>query len=242
MEDEFEKILKDHFTDPAPIVFIIGRHGRGKTDFSLYIAEKLLEMGLVHEVGTNIKVETEDPRIKHITNLYHLKNWLKSSKKRKLFILDEAGIHIDARNPLGKLNKEIRHLAFLLRKYRAKLILVSQRAKDIESTFRDTAMWLATFQKLSKKTALLISNIYGSDEPILLEDIPPTSLKYDTYDIAPFSTEPTEFEPQSEAQMLLKMWAIDNMSFRQISRQTGMPTPTVIRYVKEAVKNLLVNM
>ena len=236
--DELDEILAELFTKPAPIVFITGRFGYGKTDFALYIADRLLDMGLVKEVGTNIKVF--DDRFKRITNLYHLKNWLRGSKSKKLFILDEAGIHLDVRNPLGKLNREIRHLGFLLRKFRAKLILVSQRAKDIESTFRDTDIWLATFYKLSKSRALLFSNIHL--EPILIEDIPRTNVKFDTYDIAPFSTEPTEFEPQSEAQKLLKMWAVDDMSFRQISRQTGIPTQTVIRYVKEAVRNIIATL
>jgi len=135
--DDPEKVICRLFRDPAPIVFITGRHGRGKTDFGLLIAEILLENGIIKKFGGNIKVlDAKGYDYTYITNLVRLKRWLKKSKMmHKAFILDEAGIHADRRNPLGRLTREFRYLGFLVRKYRCKLILISQRSKDVESTF-----------------------------------------------------------------------------------------------------------
>jgi len=113
-----------------------------------------------------------------------LKHWL-LDRKKKLFILDEAGIHIDTRNPLGRINREVRRIGFLLSKFRGKFIFVSQRSKDIEGTFRDTDIRLATFKKLNKKTLMLYSNVF--QEALYITDIPKTNVKFDTYDIALFT-------------------------------------------------------
>lgn len=234
--NQAEKIICRIFGYSAPIVFIIGRYDFGKTDFSLLTAETLLKYGLIHKVGTNIKIK-DNPHFDYITNVPILKRWLSQDRSKKLFILDEAGIHVDTRNPMGKINREIRHLGFLLRKFRAKLIFVTQRARDIETTFRDTDIWLATFRKLSKKRVLLYSNVL--DVPIVIENIPRTSIKFDTYDIALFGTDATDFEPQSREQEILKAW-LEYGNFTKVARMFNIPhTTQVVRIVREQVKNLL---
>jgi len=225
--NEPEKIICNLFKYPAPIVFIIGRYDSGKTDFSLRIAETLLKNHLVHKVGTNIKIKN-NPNFDYITNVPKLKRWLSQDRSKKLFILDEAGIHVDTRNPMGKINREIRHLGFLLRKFRGKLIFVSQRAKDIETTFRDTDIWLATFHKLSKKRAVLFSNIH--DAPIVFENIPRTNIKFDTYDVALFGSEATDFEPETREQAMVKAW-LDCANFRKVARQFGIPHTAQAKYI-----------
>jgi len=235
------KAIRDLFSDPAPIIFITGHHGFGKTDFSLYLAEQLLNMGMVDEVATNIR--TEEPAIKFISDLCTLKLWLRHSKKPKLYIFDEAGIYLSSRRPLSKLNVDVLHEVLKARKYRAKLIFISQRSRDIESAIRDTDIWLATFKKINKTTAELIANLPQPEYwfPIRFKNIPPTSIPYDTYDIAPFTLRPEQLQPESEEQRLLMMWIEDdNISFRQISRLTGIPVTTVIRWIKQAVRELVV--
>ena len=179
--NEFKYILEELFKQPAPIVVIEGRMGSGKTDFALFLAECLLNWGIIDEVATNIKVY--DERFKRISSLSELEAWLRSNKKRKLFILDEAALYIDARNPLSAMNRKFRHFVFTLRKYNAKLIAIAQRAIDMESAVRE--LRLATFTKLSKKYAILTSDLLA--DPIELYDIPRTSIKFDTFDIAEFN-------------------------------------------------------
>ena len=234
--NEPEKIICNLFKYPAPIVFIIGRYDFGKTDFSLRISETLLKNNVVHKVGTNIKVK-DNPSFHYITNVPRLKRWLGQDRSKKLFILDEAGIHVDTRNPMGRINREIRHLGFIIRKFRGKLIFVSQRAKDIETTFRDTDIWLATFRKLSKKRALLYSNVHVV--PIVIEDIPRTTIKYDTYDVALFGSEATDFEPETQEQAMVKAW-LDSANFRKVARQFNIPhTAQAKRIIVNELKSML---
>lgn len=232
-----ERVICSLFRYKAPIVFITGRFGFGKTDFSLLIAEILLRHGIIKKFGSNIKVENCD-RFTYITNLVRLKEWLYPKHIHKLFILDEAGINVDRRNPLGKLNRQIRYMGFLLRKFRGKLIFISQRSKDIESTFADTDIWLATFKKLSKTEALLISNVH--DEPYYLHGIPKTSLEFDTYDIAPFTTEPefNELEAKSFERKILYEW-LKYGNYGKVAKIHGLYTQQVKRIILEQVKMLL---
>ena len=87
---------------------------------------------------------------------------------------------------MSKLNVEIVKLAHLLRKYRCKMIFITVRAKDVDSSIRDPELLTCEIEKTSKKTAIL--KIDGYDT-ILLRNIPPTTIKFDTYDIAYFSFE-----------------------------------------------------
>jgi len=235
---EAEDVICELFRYPAPIVLITGRMGSGKTDFALLIAEVLLENGVVDEVGTNIRVE--DPRFRRINSVESLKKWLVSSRKRKLFILDEAAVHIDSRRPMARMNRELRHIAFLLRKYRGKLILVSQRGEDVESTFRAPDLWLATIKKLNKKAALVVSDIWNY--PILFQDVPRTSIRYDTYDIAPFELEERDAEALSllESQFpALYLWA-QGHSFQQVAERLGLSTRTqAMRIARREAQALL---
>ena len=177
---EFRYLMEELFKYPAPIIIVEGRMGTGKTDFALFLAENLLYWGIVDEVATNIKVNHE--KFRHISSLAELEAWLKSSKSRKLFILDEAALYVDARNPLSAMNRKFRHFVFTLRKYNAKLIAIAQRSIDMESAVRE--LCLATITKLSKKYAIITSDLLS--EPVELFNIPKTTVKFDTYDIAEF--------------------------------------------------------
>ena len=178
--NEFRYLMEELFRYPAPILIVEGRMGTGKTDFALFLAENLLYWGIVDEVATNIKVQHE--KFRHISSLAELEAWLKSSKSRKLFILDEAALYVDARNPLSAMNRKFRHFVFLLRKFNAKLIAIAQRSVDMESAVRE--LCLATITKLSKKYAVITSDLLS--EPVELFNIPKTTIKFDTYDIAEF--------------------------------------------------------
>ena len=238
MKTELEAEICRLFRYKAPIVFVTGRYDFGKTDFSLYIAETLLKYGVIKRFATNIKVlDSLGYDYTYITNLVDLRKWVKNPKHvSKLFILDEAGVNVDRRNPLGKLNREIRHLGFLLRKYRGRLIFVSQRAKDIESTFEDTDIWLATFKKTSRTTARLITNV--DPDPIEIFDIPPTSFKFDTYDIAPFTTEPTSFNADTLERKILLDW-LEHGKYSRTAKKFNLHIQQVKRIILKEVKALL---
>jgi len=205
--------------------------GKGKTDFSLLIAQILLEEKAVKMVGSNIKVN--HPQFTYITNIYQLKQWM-TQKGDKLFILDEAGIYVDARNALSKLNKELRKVAFLLRKFDGKLIFVTQTFEDLDSTFRNTDIWLATF----KKTALTRCEVYSSlwIGPKILSKIPPTSIPFNTKDIAEFGFEPIVDNETLEDQILTE-W-LECQNFSKVAKAHNMFPMQVKRIVIEKIKQL----
>ncbi len=186
---KFVKVLEKLFGVPAPIIFVTGRMGRGKTDFCLLIGELALQYGWVKHVATNIKVF--DERFLHITSWAELENWLKLDKRKKLYIFDEASSNISRRTPMAQLNRKIIDLAFKLRKYRAHLLLAAVSRGLVDSTFEAIPdLVLGEFQKISRETAILQSDLF--DDLIVIRNIPPTTVKFDTYDIAPFSLTPPD--------------------------------------------------
>jgi len=238
LHEEFEKEICDLFRYEAPIVFIVGRFGSGKTDFALLIAEILLKHGVIKKFGSNIRVlDARGYDYTYITNLVSLREWLYPKHVSKLFILDEAGINVDARNWQSKLNRQIRHIGFLLRKFSGKFIFISQRSKDIEKTFQDTDIWLATFKKIRKKEAMLISNVH--DSPAYFFDIPKTSLVFDTRDIALFSAEPNyeDMEAQTFERKILYEW-LEHGNYGKIARSHNMHIQQVKRIILNEVKAL----
>jgi len=233
------KIICELFRYDAPIVFITGRFGFGKTDFSLLIAEILLENKIIKKFGSNIGIKNpQDYPFQHITNIVQLKKWLYPKTEPKLFILDEAGIHTDRRNPTGRINREIRHIGFLLRKFSGKFIFISQRGEDIDSTFAHTDIWLATFHKIRKDKALLFSNVHMN--PKLIRNIPRTSIKFDTRDIAPFSLEPTNLSEgaTTKEEKIFYDW-LETGSYHKVGKKYGLFAQEVKRIVLNQVKALV---
>lgn len=180
--DIFIKIVKDK----RPIMTIIGGHDQGKTDFALYLFEKAYKLGLVKELGTNIRT-FDDDRVVEVTSYPFLKRWLRSSNYFKWFALDEAGLHVYRRNPLAKKTKSIVQVSFLIRKFHAKMIFIAQRSKDIEGTFLDPEFNVCKFKKVTREYAEFLSpHVEGVGE---IYPIPPTTIKFDTWDSAPFTME-----------------------------------------------------
>ena len=226
---KFVKVLERLFGVPAPIIFVTGRMGKGKTDFCLLIGELALQYGWVKHVATNIKVF--DERFLHITSWAELENWLKLDRRKKLYIFDEASSNISRRTPMAQLNRKIIDLAFKLRKYRAHLLLAAVSRGLVDSTFEAIPdLVLGEFQKITRETAILQSDLF--DDLIVIRNIPPTTVKFDTYDIAPFSLTPPDEGLQFLCCKVAKRYAeTGNMS--KVANEFGIPT-------REQVKQLLI--
>ena len=103
------------------IIFIGGAKERGKTDFALLIAEYCLEKEFRSLIATNINAQTPDYAIRQITNMPDLKKWLQKGG-RKLFILDEAGMHLSKMRFMTKKNVEILNVLQTIRHYQCGFI------------------------------------------------------------------------------------------------------------------------
>jgi len=225
---KFVKVLERLFGIPAPIIFVTGRMGRGKTDFCLLVGELALQYKWVQHVATNIKVF--DERFLHITSWAELENWLKLDRRKKLYIFDEASSNISRRTPLAQLNRRIIDLAFKLRKYRAHLLLAAVSRGLVDSTFEAVPdLVLGEFQKISRETAILQSDLF--DDLIFIRNIPPTTIQFDTYDIAPFSLAPAEEGLQFICCKVAKRY-METGNMTKVALEFGIPT-------RQQVKNLL---
>jgi len=226
---DFLKILETLFSVPAPIIFITGRMGRGKTDFSLLIAEVALHHGFVKRVATNIK--TFDAGFDHITSWSELESWLKLDKRKKLYIFDEASSNISRRTPMAQLNRKIADLAFKLRKFRAHLLLCAVSRSLVDSTFEVVPdLVLGEFQKISKSTAILACDLF--DDIVTIYHVPRTTVKFDTYDIAPFSLTPKDEGLQWLCCKVAKRYA-ETKNMTKVGLEFDIPT-------RQQVKDLLI--
>ena len=232
----FDSILKRVFGMPT-MVLIAGEWKTGKTDFALLIAERLLELGIIKKAGSNI--ETKDPRIDFISSLEKLRYWLYMDKLRKLYIMDEAGVHFPRRTPMKEKNVQALQLLPEISKAHAKLIVVSQDPDSIDSQFLNPVWLKALFVKRSLKFGQVISDLFS--EVIELRDIPRTSIKFDPYRIAPFTlSEPfkvPEWAMKDENYKLLWEYAVNNKSIHAL----GVHPMKLNRAVRSFIKTVLLS-
>lgn len=185
-------ILKKLFFHPAPVMVITGRPDSGKTDKALWFAEKGLEWGFIDLCASNIPVL--DNRFVKLTSLRSLEKWLSMFKqKRKLFILDEADKCMTNLDVISKLSKQFRvPMAFQIRKFHAKLILIYHRLRDVPELYLDKNVTTVFIHKASKKLAYLRSDLIFpliGENRLKLANVPRTKIPFNTYGIGNFTLE-----------------------------------------------------
>jgi len=138
------RLLRRMFdTWARPVVLILGEPDSGKTDFSLRLAETLMETplprtGRIKRVATNIRLLDPPEGFYTVRSYRHLVSWAEMFKKEhKLFILDEAQISLFSREPLSKLSRDfLKEFVTRLRHMSTHVILVAQDPSDLDSRIR----------------------------------------------------------------------------------------------------------
>ncbi len=218
------------------IIYVSGSKEKGKTDFSLILAEYCHLKGYRTKLATNI--ETESYMIEnHITNLPDLKEWLKESK-RKLFILDEAGLSVPKLRFMSGLNVEIMKILQMIRHYDAGFIGVAPTTRNIDSTFMDTDILDVHIKKLAKTLAICRDYLHG--ETYFLYDIPRTSINFNSKHIAEFTMEKTPI--LSELPKCCQVAAIYSSTGRMenAAQAFGLAREQVKRLLREHCRHTLV--
>ena len=167
------------------VIFICGGKEKGKTDFSLSIAEYCYLKGFRKKIATNIRTESYIIE-KQITNFPDLEDWLKEGK-RKLYNLDEAGKHLRKMRFMSQKNIRIMDIIQLIRHYDAGFIGIAPSESFIDSNFLNTDILDLKIKKVSKQVAIVRD--YLEKESFFLYEIPPTTIKFDSKDIANFDME-----------------------------------------------------
>lgn len=169
-----------------PVCIIYGNPETGKTDTGCLIAEIGLKEGKLDYFASNMNTYGHGARI---TSLDDVKYWHRHQTGKKLFILDEAGINDDARSPLSKLNKEIRHEIFIARKFKVHWVFIIQEMKDIDNWKSSELTGMTILKKAFGNDFRALVKCKWLEDLIPINDFPRTAIDYDTLDVSPFTME-----------------------------------------------------
>jgi len=164
------------------VIFISGAKNTGKTNISLLLAEYCYQQEYRTRIATNIKTESYMVE-KQIIDLETLEEWLKQ-EGRKLFILDEAGVHLKKMRFMTDMNLLVMDLIQLIRHYDAGFIAIAPSIAFIDSSYTNTDILDLHIHKWNQKTALCLDNLQKSTYKLFL--IPETTIKYKSKDTAIF--------------------------------------------------------
>jgi hypothetical protein len=167
------------------VVLVGGLWKTGKTDFALFIAETLLKLNLVVEVASNIDTQETYPMISDLISLRH---WLHGTNRRKLYILDEANVHLFRRRAMSAKNVGVIQLLGEVSKAHARLIIIAQELLSVDKEFLNPTWVRGVFIKKSLKKAQLVSHMIPRS--FTFNNVPPTTVTFDPYTVAPFQEAP----------------------------------------------------
>lgn len=215
---------------------ILGRRETGKTDHGLYIAEVLWRTGVMATFATNIKIYETPPGllIDHIIDLESLEVWASANTGKKLFILDEAGKSLRRRTPMARLNIQLLDKLQTLRKYRLSLIMITPAEKYIDNASLGSDVIDFVVIKPQFKNPKIADYYDAMHETSKgFTNIPATSIKFDTWDIAPFTLKPliTARAFPSKAVEIAYKNAKEHISAKDL----GIFDQQLARYRKEAI-------
>lgn len=219
------------------VIFLCGAKEKGKTDLSLFLGEYSFYMGYRTKIATNITAKAVDYSIRQIIYFDDLKKWLKGYG-RKLFILDEAGKHLRKLRFMTEKNILIMDTIQLIRHYDAGFIGVAPSESFIDNNFLNTDICDAKIRKLSKKKAKVFDYLHR--DSYFLEDIPPTSILFNSKDIAVFKLKkPVNYNEMQECCRVAKMYE-EGVSATDIGKTfTPMRQRTqVMRLLRKHLKHL----
>lgn len=231
IKNKFHYSLHKLFDHPA-VILIGGIWKSGKTDFALFIAETLQKLNIIREVASNIDTKDHFPMI---TDLLSLRQWLYGSNKNKLYIFDEANIHLTSRRAMSGKNTEVLRLFGEVSKAHARMIFIAQNLLRVDKELLDETWVRGVFIKRNLKKADLISHLIR--KKFSFKNIPRTSIPFDPYAVAPFTQQPQGnlYFKDTDLQIL---WDWSNGA---TYKTLGLAPMTLHRKLKKFVKQTLEN-
>jgi len=181
----------------SAFIIILGRRGTGKTDLGLLIAEILVSKGILVDVATNTKIYDSFFPIKKITNLEDLKYWAKNTVGVKLFLFDEIGKSMTRRRPMSSLNVELIHQFNILRKYKLSIVATTINEKYVDNAvLGDDILDGYFFKPNFRNPKIALYQDYLENLDFGIDDLPRTTVKFDSWDSAPFTEHSPNRTPQ----------------------------------------------
>ncbi len=218
------------------VVLVGGVWKSGKTDFALLVAETLLKLPSYHDdmviskVASNIDTEGTFPMI---TDLLSLRHWLYETAERKLFILDEANVHLHSRRAMSGKNVGVIKLLGEVSKAHARMIVIAQELLKVDKEFLNPTWVRGVFIKRSLKKAQLVSHLLNRD--YVFTNIPKSSIPFDPYAVAPFTETSSERIFKEDDLHTLWEWS-QGKSYNELGFNHPMQFN---RFIRKAVQGVL---
>lgn len=211
--------LIDLLAIPAPIIYIFGEPGSGKTNFALLLAQLWQrEQGDDATIGSNIR--TWEEADEWHPSYGSLRSRLDEQTKQLpeggitahedaspyLFVFDEASSHASGRGEDGyEAGMKLGPLVYKIRKAQAGLVIIGHDGKDVHPAVRTLATVVERYRGEVKKATVYedVVERQGRNEIMSLTGIPQTDMVYDDKEATSWEwhDEPTE-EDAIEARAL----------------------------------------
>lgn len=180
-----EEIETEPFYAEGIITYILGKLGRGKTDFAILLAEIAI---ISHKKATgknlvfltNIRLTVESKFIKTFKNDIELLELFFKFPGNKIVVFDEQGVFASTKRIGSTQSLYTEKLLVLIRKFKCSAIFIAQRDKMALPTIRDMAS--IKIVKHSKKVLKMVID----DVPGTLYNVPKASMSFNTYAVAYF--------------------------------------------------------
>lgn len=246
VKNQWHYALHKLFDHPS-VVLIGGKWKTGKTDFGLKISEDLKKLPSKHkqtnpkynstvitEVASNIDTDGHYPQI---YDLVTLRQWLYSNSHRKLYIFDEASEHLPSRRSMSSKNVGFIQLIPEISKAHARMLVIGHQLLKIDKTFLDEVWCRGVFIKKNLKNAQLFSGLIV--KPMIFKNIPPTSISFDPYAIAPFQELPSNKVLFKEEDLQL-LWEWSNgKTYKELGVYPMQLHRKLKKYVHKTLENQL---
>ncbi|GGN17864.1 hypothetical protein [Halarchaeum nitratireducens] len=235
--------------NPAPVLTLLGKMGKGKTDFAFMLAQRLTALADERVlVGTNVRTLREADTF--IPDFPTLKEWLEqdgdpttNAQRRKVFIGDEFSISASGRGKAGyETAQKMGPMLFLIRKYNGALIYIAHTPHSIHPMLRRMS---TIIRKTDRKVAEIdVQGGETTNPSYTIEGVPPTDWRYNDKEASTWSwdADPEAVadggksvavediaSTESEARKISIATAIDGM-------QLGMSSREIAEYIDYSYK------
>lgn len=238
LSNSFIGLVEKLFTrGTSAFLIVFGRRETGKSDFLLLLAEMLYELGIIKNWASNIRIYNSPFPIKHITNLDDLRLWARTTEGKKGFLFDEFGKAMRRRSPMSSLNIQLIDDLQILRKYKLTTIAATVDEKYVDNASLGSDVLDGIFIKPNyqdPKIALYLDNLENFRKTIT--NIPPTSIDFDEWDVAPFKEHGITNKPAFKDHDLEVLW---DWSHGKTIKDLGMHSEQINRLTRKFIKEVL---
>lgn len=210
--------LIDLLAVPAPIIYIYGEPGSGKTNFALLLAQLWQrEQGEAATLGSNIR--TWEEADEWHPSYGSLRSRLDRQTKQLpeggitakedadpyLFVFDEASSHASGRGEDGyEAGQKLGPLVYKIRKARAGLVIIGHDGKDVHPAVRTMADVVERYRGEVKRATVYedVENRQGVNQIMELSGIPETDMRYDDEEATSWEWDDAPVDDRAEEQAL----------------------------------------